>query len=118
MILAGWPWLRRVRSHRTTRKSWCWLGTLHRRGSATLREAPAGVEVSSERRASAMLPWRKVFSGAAGRDVPPQRTSRRSGMTVVVRDEPATEALTHPEEIRSDFDLHVGSFIHLQGSAR
>lgn len=36
----------------------------------------------------------------------------------VVQEEPSTKALSHPEEIKSVFDLHVGKHIVLQGSAR
>lgn len=35
-----------------------------------------------------------------------------------VRSAIVEEAPSHPEEIRSEFDLHVGKHIHLQGKAR
>jgi hypothetical protein len=36
----------------------------------------------------------------------------------VAQDEPSSEVPSHPEEIKSVFDLHVGKHITLQGSAR
>lgn len=36
----------------------------------------------------------------------------------VVQEEPSTAAPSHPEEIKSVFDLRVGKHITLQGSAR
>ena len=36
----------------------------------------------------------------------------------VVQDEPSPTAGSHPEEIKSVFDLRVGNHITLQGSAR